>query len=57
MADQDLMVGAAAVSVKAAASGFQSYLECVDETDGDAACAGLAGATSGEDSMPWAVVG
>lgn len=51
------MVGAEAVSVTIAASGFQSYLACVGEAGEDAACAGLAGETSEEGSMPWAVAG
>jgi hypothetical protein len=42
-------------SVTSEALGFPSYLECAGEADGGAACAGLAGATSTEDLMPWAV--
>lgn len=54
-AGQDLKADAGVESVPFAASGFPSYLECVGEAGGDAACAGLAGATSIEGWMPWAV--
>lgn len=52
---QDLTEGAEVVSVTSATSDFQSCLECEDGVDEGAACADLAGATSREDSMPWAV--
>lgn len=54
--DQGLTAVAEVVSVTSATSGSQSYLECVGEADGGAACAGLVGATSRGGSMPWVVV-
>lgn len=56
MVGRDLTEGAAEVFVTFAASGFQSCLGCEDEAGEGAACAGLAGATSEEDLMPWAAV-
>jgi hypothetical protein len=53
---RDLTEGAAEVFVTFAASGFQSCLGCEDEAGEGAACAGLAGVTSKEGSMPWAAV-
>lgn len=53
--DQGLMVVAGVVSATTAALGLTSCPVCAGEAGGDAACAGPAGETSKEDSMPWAV--
>lgn len=56
VAGRDLTGGAAEVFVTFAASGFQSCLGFEDEAGEGAACAGLAGVTSKEGSMPSAAV-
>jgi hypothetical protein len=53
---RDLTEGAAEVSVTFAVLGFQSCLGYEDEAGEGAACAGLAGVTSKEGSMPWVAV-